>query len=861
MENLCHLLVLNKWRHSHQDFPETVRGKASVIKSDNPDIVGKEVYIQSNRELPFVWKGVPLRVIGVIKPFKKSNIICLNGLKSMTVEYSTKTLKSLLSAGVSVQPGDDLDNTMSEKGSPFISDALSTPVLTAEMDIDSMAEMLESGEDDAEKEYFATKNAPPGIAVIDADYVKNCAALASLQEVFLRAGLPYDFDRMALINDTLRYRASRLEINVTELILMAPWVIAQVDGFSMKEADVLAKHLGIKNTEARIYAEITQKAWGAAKKGESYIPSNILCAGVLNNTAKGTGMSAEDVIGLCTKYWKPADENAPRIKNPYGSSMGGVIPCAKFERDAVIADRLKVYEDAGLSMPKNGKYSSDAEYRNHRAEKDASAVYTSRVFFSERGAANALAEMAANPFSPLSIIPPARFENKNMGKAQLNAVSACMPNRIVVITGHAGSGKTFVLRALAKTFKDASEKVFILAPTGVAADRAASGIDDVPAGTIHRFSGITEIHNDLMVVEGKPEVEELSVLYGSKVLVDEMSMCDIVAFCALLNAVGPDGQIIMFIDPGQLPSIGPSGFMQQILRARPSGITICELDENYRQTNGGGANKILDLAEGIRDADDGKFTEKLLRLAQDKAITLDPDISVGHIIEKVKELKDAGASVEDIMVLCPKRIGNNGINALMDGLQKLWNPNGKSIASITAGTAYRVGDIVMNIRNDYADLHEDGKKRHARPWDKIRHPERKENIFNGYRGIIAGVEKETVAIQYRTQKGPVPALYTVGELRYWTELAYVLTVHKAQGGEAKHVILVLPHANDRALFYTAITRSKETLCLMGAVENFIKSAEKKPIPPFTKFVQRYNVYAGVGNAVPVDKPITRRLSI
>jgi exodeoxyribonuclease V alpha subunit len=313
------------------------------------------------------------------------------------------------------------------------------------------------------------------------------------------------------------------------------------------------------------------------------------------------------------------------------------------------------------------------------------------------------------------------------------------------------------------------------------------------------------------------------MLYGRTVLVDEMSMCDIVVFCYLLNAVGPDGHLLLVLDPDQLPSIGPSGFMQQILRLNPYGIAICELGKVHRRKVAPGK---FDLAESIRN---GKFpVEEILK---DATITLDPDISAEHIVNKVRELKDSGVSIGDIMVLCPGRSGVNGADTLTGQLQKLWNPDGAKIAD----TNYRVGDIVINVRNDYADL-----KKRRRAWDKLRHPDRKDNIFNGYRGIIApGANKGTVTVQYTTPSCPVSVPYTAEELRYWVEPAYALTVHKAQGGEAKHVIFVLPGIKYRAMLYTAATRRKETICLMGSVEHFTKSAEEKETPPLTKFVQRY----------------------
>jgi exodeoxyribonuclease V alpha subunit len=856
-------VIVSRWRKESKGYPSTFRAQVEIRGANDPELIGKNAFVQSGTPLSDIFRrGVPVRLYGDLEKYKRSarskgsNVIVLdeNASGGITIDVNTNSLRAILNRGVYIQPGQAFNNRLAVSKTPFIAD-----YINAGKERDNI-----SGNPD-DCDMTATTGQANFVSPISFDEIEHESELAVIYQLFINAGLPRDYSDAALIYETLIHRANWMKTSVLGLIMQAPWVVAQVPGIKVGEADKIAEILGIGSSDdRRIYAAVTRVVWNASRNsGDSYIPFWEMTRRV-NYELSRLDITPADLRSLIFgKYSSDSDE-----KNPFGSAMGRVAPCSKMQED-VIADRMMLYElyDVQPSGKQLEKYGTFDKWRHKKASIDAHATYPNGVFFAECSAAEALAKLVNNDDG--TILPvdiPETFEDNGkiivLDKQQRDAMMTALSHRVTMWIGHAGSGKSTTIRALASFIQKAGIAGLdpvVLAPTGVAADRTAAGLG-VPSGTIHRYAGIRKESDDLLI--NSLGTKGITPLLGSFAIVDEMIMCDIIAFAHLLNAIGPNGHLLIVTDEAQLKAPGPGGYVQQIVRLRPEGIAICRLgvtddgdDICYRTRDDAGkpVSAIFEFANAVRK---GEFPE----IVPGGPITLDENNKIEHVKEIVKNLHDSGASVEDVYVLCLEKgyRKDNTTSSLNPLLREIWNPDGDPIAN----TDYRIGDVVINIQNDYADLHrEDGieesnaeckknKKKGPRPkpWDQFRHPDRNRDVFNGYRGTIIDANDDTVKIQYRDPKDPVKPLellYTTKELLYWIEPAYAMTVHKAEGGEAKHVIFAIPKGDkwiksrDRSILYTAITRARESLDFLGPKKAFQDLAIRENMPPLTKFVQRY----------------------
>ncbi|NSW83632.1 MAG: ATP-binding domain-containing protein [Syntrophothermus sp.] len=237
-------------------------------------------------------------------------------------------------------------------------------------------------------------------------------------------------------------------------------------------------------------------------------------------------------------------------------------------------------------------------------------------------------------------------------------------------------------------------------------------------------------------------------------------------------------------------------------------IPVCELAGSYRS-----GDQILKLARAVRN--EGKF-----EVENSESTVL---LEEGPIEEVAGQLKSAGYRIEEVLFVSPTRyIEKTSAELVVPALRKVWNPGGERIL----GTNLYVGDPVICIENDYADL----KERQS-----IRHPERNIDIYNGYRGVITRQGKETVWVRYEIRGEQKEVPYTLYEIPYWLEQAYCITVHKSQGGGWPVVVFIGQEGIDRQLLYTGITRAKDKLILIGKREWWEEGVKTKTPPPLSKF--------------------------
>lgn len=379
---------------------------------------------------------------------------------------------------------------------------------------------------------------------------------------------------------------------------------------------------------------------------------------------------------------------------------------------------------------------------------------------------------------------------------QREAINGCMNNHVFILTGGPGTGKTTTLNAVISLCRKRGLKMKLAAPTGRAAKRMAD-LTGAPAQTIHRLLEV-----DFSSKTHAFKRREDNPLTCDVLIIDEMSMVDTLLMESLLRAIRPRTRLIMVGDSNQLPSVGAGNILRDLISG--GRVPSVELKEIFRQaaqslivTN---AHRIVEGGMPILNDRRNDFffmesasEEDTLRLVVDLCKKRLP-ASYGY------------SPLEDIQVLCPSRIGVVGTQNINKELQLALNPPAKGRSEVKFGNMlFRTGDKIMQTRNDY-DVE----------WRKG--AELSHGIFNGDIGLIRTADKvnNRLEIDFDGRK----AVYDA-EMMKKIEHAYAVTIHKSQGSEYPAVIIPLPNGMDkltyRNLLYTAVTRAKSTLILIGTV--------------------------------------------
>lgn len=386
---------------------------------------------------------------------------------------------------------------------------------------------------------------------------------------------------------------------------------------------------------------------------------------------------------------------------------------------------------------------------------------------------------------------------KNHGIAyalkQKEALSYFLKSSVMILTGGPGTGKTTVVQVLLKIYTTLypEDKIGLVAPTGRAAKRLTE-LTGVYACTIHRLLK-WDLHSNIFAMN-KNNPLDIDVL-----IIDEFSMVDCLLLSKLFEA-GPKISKILFIgDYHQLPSVAPGNVLQDLMNTK---IKTIELDEIFRQVKDAG---IIQLAHHIINDD----IEDLEIFNQYRDINFFPCINydvVKNVKMIAKKALDEGFDVNDIQVLVPMYQGVAGIDALNDALQDIFNPKDELTESYKIGRIeYRVGDKILQLKN--------------RPDD---------DVFNGDIGTLVEICRkdnfeylqDTLIVDF---DGNIVE-YTTKNFNTITH-AYCMSIHKSQGNEFKIVIMAVLADYyimlRRNLLYTAITRAKQSLFILGSDKAFM----------------------------------------
>lgn len=399
------------------------------------------------------------------------------------------------------------------------------------------------------------------------------------------------------------------------------------------------------------------------------------------------------------------------------------------------------------------------------------------------------------------------FESSNdisFDEKQRKAIEIAVSKGLLILTGGPGTGKTTTVKGIISLMKNRGMNVCLAAPTGRAAQRMEE-LTGFEAKTIHR----------LLEVEYKDSSESASFVHNIQnpldcdaVIVDELSMVDVTLFAALLDALPLHCRLIMVGDEHQLPPVGAGNVLADLISSKI--IDVVVLDKVFRQAMQSNiiknAHKVvrgeMPIIDNSEDSDFFLLKEMIPENAQRK---------ISELVTTRLPNKYGFDSVKDIQVLCPSRqgpVGTKIVNALLQN--KINPPSDDKNELHFKGYTLREGDKVMQIKNNYEV-----------PWFK---PDEDGNgVFNGDIGVLTKIDAPNDIINVRfDDKEAMYSLENAKEI----ELAYAMTVHKSQGSEFEAVVMptiatpsLLSYRN---LFYTALTRAKKMLVLVGN-ENNIKN--------------------------------------
>lgn len=542
--------------------------------------------------------------------------------------------------------------------------------------------------------------------------------------------------------------------NATEIIKGNPYVLCSEDiGFSFEKAEEISAYFAIpKDSDFRIAAGLEFVLKHNLSNGHTCLPKDKL----VSTSARLLECESVEVLRVCEEMLR-----ALQLRLFVDSDVEYVALPQYFSAEEFVAARLSVM----LRYAPPAELMADLEIDIIEAEQHI------------------------------------KYE-----ELQRTAIKTAISKGITVLTGGPGTGKTTTLNAIIKILKSKGLSIALAAPTGRAAKRM-SELTGCNAKTIHRLLEVEWNDSDVHAFARN----EKNPLPFDVVVIDEMSMVDILLFESLLRAVRLGTRIIMVGDSDQLPSVGAGNVLADIISSQT--VPVVALTKVFRQAMESlivaNAHKIIAGEEPELSSKNSDFF-MLRNLNGASAAQLVVELSA-------KRLPDAYGykPLTDIQVLCPSKMLDLGSVSLNNMLQSRLNPKSKNYERVTfKNFELREGDKVMQIKNNYdimwtSDNGEEGT-----------------GVFNGDIGILEKIDRKNSLLKVRfDDKVAIYYNENVNEL----ELAYAMTIHKSQGSEFDCVILPILDAPSKLLYrnllYTAVTRAKKLLIVVGSREVLLSMVE------------------------------------
>ncbi len=558
---------------------------------------------------------------------------------------------------------------------------------------------------------------------------------------------------------------------VYDIIKTNPYRLADdVAGVGFKTADEIARRAGVEvNASVRIKSGMCYALSDASTSGHTYLPKEQLAQRTIN------------LLGLRDQYMSAdGTYNMDLLDNCFTE---------------LILEKKLILKEID----------------------DVEAVFLSTFYYTELNIARMLLELNIETTEDdyimgIKLDTIEKLTGVQLDELQRRAVIETQNNGVSVITGGPGTGKTTTINAIIQMFETDGLEVSLAAPTGRAAKRMSEATGH-KASTIHRLlevsgGGDEVTADDLSARFGRNEQNPLET---DVIIVDEMSMVDTFLMHALLKAITIGTRVVFVGDVNQLASVGPGNVLKDIIDSGQ--FSVVKLTKVFRQAGESGivvnAHKINAGQQVALDNSTGDF----LYIERENA-QMALNATIGLL--KTKLPGYVGAKEQDIQVLTPMRNGILGVNSLNEQLQKFINPPSpdKSEKEI-AGTIFREGDKVMQVKNNY-QLCWEQRSASGRIFDTG------SGIFNGDMGIVTKINNTTnyIEVVFDDDRYVTYDTKQAEEL----ELAYAITIHKSQGSEYPAVIMPLVSGVQmlmtRNLLYTGVTRAKKCVCIVGRKEMF-----------------------------------------
>ena len=424
------------------------------------------------------------------------------------------------------------------------------------------------------------------------------------------------------------------------------------------------------------------------------------------------------------------------------------------------------------------------------------AVYPRQLYAAETSVAAKLCLLAKSDPFPCNVMPVGEIEEAvglHYDETQASAIRSAAEESVMVITGGPGTGKSSILSGILTQFERSGLVVKLAAPTGRAAKRMAEVTGDSGASTIHRM---------LLSLEGEDNDRSPDGIDADVVIIDETSMVDILLMDWLLSYIRPGMRLVLIGDADQLPSVGPGTVLRDIIRS--GAFCTVRLTKIYRQDE---HSVIAENARLVNNGQRGLIVNRPACGFFFVRVENGAEYIEDRVVDLVTRLlpEKTGYPVDDIQVLSPVKRTDRmaGTSRINKKIRDVVNPLKDGAAEVHG---LRVNDRVMNVRNDYS-----------------------KNVFNGDTGIVSRIDTEDKTVTIDFDGAPVE--YDFDELDDSIVLCYAITVHKAQGSEYPVVVMpvTMSHYNmlQRRLFYTAITRARKMIVLVGeaaAVDRAVENA-------------------------------------
>jgi exodeoxyribonuclease V alpha subunit len=576
--------------------------------------------------------------------------------------------------------------------------------------------------------------------------------------------------------------------NSIAIVQADPYRLArEIYGIGFITADKIARELGIAHdAPERVAAGVAYVLSQAADEGNVYMPADELA----KQAAELLGVTpAQAMDGIRTLA--EAEEVRVEGANDEPPQAAGAPALA------LDGDRLM---DAPTLRRAPATPAPPAQLPANSVLAEERAVYLTPFYYGEIGVANRIRRLSMAREDRLQIFQtfdwPSAFAALQanttlaLSAQQQEAVQVALTRRVAVLTGGPGTGKTTTVRSIIRLVEAAGKTATLASPTGRAAKRLSEA-SGRPAKTIHRL------------LEYKPgegfsfQRNEENPLETDMVILDETSMLDLLLTNNLLKAIPPGAHLLLVGDVDQLPSVGAGNVLKDVIESINGpvpmpGAAVVRLDTIFRQPEGSyiitNAHRInrgqMPILDNQKSRDFFLFKEE------------EPERAAGLIVELVQERipRKFGLSPEQIQVLSPMHRGEVGVGTLNLKLQVALNPPDPHKAERhVGGRAFRAGDRVMQIRNNY---------------DK--------DVYNGDMGRVESIDLEDQVVTVRIDDRPIS--YDFLELDELIH-AYAISVHKAQGSEFPAVVVPLLTTHyvmlQRNLLYTAVTRAQRLVVLVG----------------------------------------------